>query len=542
MALDVDSLIRRLGEARNNRATWDNTFQQIAERVLPQMADFTSERSDGARRTEIMFDSTAALAATKAVAALSAFIWPSNQRYQKLTTSDKALNKVHRVKVYLDALTDTVFEARYSPRAAFEAQMGESALQFMVFGTGLMFVDDDVRRRALRYRALHLGRSWIMENAGGQVDTVFRCWKMTLRQIQAKWPGRLPPKLAEQLPKKPDELVEVAHVVQPREDYDPGMPGGLGKPWASCYFIPSEKHVIDENGFRAWPFATMRYMAAPGEVYGRSPAWLALPNIRVLNTQKRTSLAVAQKLADPPLLAHEDGILGAFSQAPGHVNYGGLSATGEQLVKPLVSGGKLEITLEMMDKEREIIASAFLLDVFRVLVENPQMTATQALELLNERAILMAPIGGRIESEGLAPLTEREIDLLEAAGQLPEMPPELIEAGGEYRFEWTSPMRRAMRSSDAIAITRTLEAVLPLAETDPSVLDPFDLEAASREIAEINGVPAKVMRSPEAVQAMREGRQQQQELTAAIEAAPAVSAAAANLAKLQASGGLQPGV
>lgn len=535
--MDIDSLNRRFEAAKNDRANFEDTWQQIAERVLPQAADFNSQRSQGEVRTEKMFDATASLAAQKAVAAIGSFIWPSNQRYQRLTVSDKSLAKSQAVKAYMDTLTDVLFETRYSPRAAFEAQMGEAALQFFVFGTGLLFIEDNLKERALRYRSLHLGQTFICEGSSGHVDTLFRKWEWSLRQIEQKWPGKLPQDLQAKLQSHPDTKIEVAHAVMPRTDYDPGRPGYMGWPWASCYFLPNHKQILEEGGYRSWPFGVMRYMTSPGEVYGRSPAWLALSDIRVLNTMKRTMLQAAQKVVDPPLLLQEDGVLQAFSLAPGSLNFGGVNEQGQQVVHPLVTNAKVELGIDLMDKEREIIGSAFLLDVFRVLVEHPEMTATQTMELLQERAMLVSPIGGRIESEGLGPMTEREIDLLAYAGQLPPMPPEMIEAQGEYRIEYTSPMRRAMRASDGIAITRTFEAVIPMAEADPSVLDAFDMPSAAKELAEINGMPAKLILDDEQIQARGEQRAQQQQLQGVVEAAPAISAAAANLTKMQAAGG-----
>jgi hypothetical protein len=535
--MDFEAILRRFDAARNGRANWDDIFQQIADRVLPQASDFTTKRTDGERRTELMFDATAALAAQKAVAAISSFIWPSNQRYQKLTTSNKALNNNQRVKVYLDALTETLFTARYSPKAAFESQMGESALQYFVFGTGLMFVDDDIKARQLRYKSLHLGNTWLLEGPNGVVDTVFRCWKWSLRQVNAKWPGMMPQSLMDKLAKNPEEQIEVAHCVMPRTDYDPGMPNYKGMPWASCYFLPGHKHQLDEGGYRSWPFGIMRCTTSPGEVYGRSPAWLALSNIKVLNAQKRTLLAAAQKVVDPPLLLPEDGALQAFSMQPGALNYGGVNDQGQQLVHPLVTNASIDIGLDMMDKEREIISSSFLMDVFRVLVEHPQMTATQTLELMQERAMLLSPLGGRLESEALGPITEREIQILADAGRIPPMPEELIEAEGEYKIEYTSPMRQAMRASEGIAITRTLEALLPMAEVDPEVFEPYNLVEMGKVLGEVNGVPAKCLRDAEEIAARAEQRAEQQEMAAMVEAAPAVSAAAANLTKMQANAG-----
>ena len=80
------------------------------------------------------------------------------------------------------------------------------------------------------------------------------------------------------------------------------------------------------------------------------------------------------------------------------------------------------------------------------------------------------------------------------------------------------------------------------AQVDPGVLDVFDMEATARELADINGYPIKGLRSPEAVMAMKEDRANKEQAAALLEAAPAVSSTAANLAKMQAAGGLQPGV
>lgn len=539
--IDIESLSRRFERERSKRGTWDQMFQELAERVCPQMADFNSKRTPGDKRTEKMYDATAALAARKGVSVMAAFMWPSNQRYQKLTTNQTALNKSQKVKVYFDALTDVLFRARYSPRAAFESQMGAAALQNIVFGTGLLFIDDDVRRSAISYRALHLGQTYIAEGASGNVDTVYRCWTWSLRQIEQKWPGRLPEKLRQRLQTHPDDEAEVAHAVFPRTDYDPERIGYPGMPWASVYWLPSEKHPLAEGGYESWPFAVLRDMTSPGEAYGRSPAWLVLSNIKVLNAQKLTALKVGQKIADPPLLASDD-LPSAVSQIPGALNYGMLGAGGEPLVKPMLTGGDPRLTLEMMDRERDIIGSSFLMDVFRVLIENPNMTATQTLELLNERSIHMAQTGGRVESEGLGPMTERELDLLARANQLPEMPDELIEAQGEYKIEYTSPMRLAMRAGEGAAIARSLEQITPWAQVDPSIMRRVKAGDTLAEIWEINGAPAKLLRTEEEMQAIEEQDTEAAQAAQLLEAAPVVASTAASLAKLQAAGGLVPGV
>lgn len=545
--MDLDTLIRQHENRRNSRANWESQWQDIADRVLPQMADFNVKRSDGAVRTEKMLDSSAALAAQRALAAITSFFWPSNQRYQKLTP-DAATKKKPTSQAaaeYLDSLTDKLFAVRYATHASFEAQMSEAGLSFLVFGTGILFIDDMLtdpsqKKPGILYKSVPLSQSYISENSAGKIDTMDRRFPWTLRQVNQRFPGKLEGQLQARFEKNPEEKVDVVHTVCPRADYDPSGLGGMHMPWASCYFLPDQKVMLEEGGFRSWPFAIMRYMTSSGEVYGRSPAWLAMSNIRTLNTMKRTTLASAQKAADPPMLLDEDGALGAFSQAPGANNYGMLK-DGKPLAQPLITGARLEISIEMMDKERDVIASAFFLDVFKALIDNPQMTATQALELLQERATLMAPVGGRIESEGLGPMTEREIDILANGGELLElgdMPQELIASNGAFKIEYTSPMRQAMRASEAIAITRTLEQLLPLAQEDPSVLDVFkSLALVGHELAEINGVPAKLLNDLETILALKDQRTQEANAAAAVQAAPQISAAAKNITQMQAAGG-----
>ena len=47
--MDYEALMRQFDRAKNNRANFEDVWQQIAERVLPQMADFNVQRQQGAQ-------------------------------------------------------------------------------------------------------------------------------------------------------------------------------------------------------------------------------------------------------------------------------------------------------------------------------------------------------------------------------------------------------------------------------------------------------------------------------------------------------------
>ena len=175
--------------------------------------------------------------------------------------------------------------------------------------------------------------------------------------------------------------------------------------------------------------------------------------------------------------------------------------------------------------EKSVINDAFLVTLFQILVDTPTMTATEVLERAREKGALLSPTMGRQQSELLGPMIEREIDLMTIQGLIPQMPPILIEAAGEFEISYDSPLSRSQRSEEASGWLRTLEAAIAYANTtqDLSVLDQFDTDVIYPQLAEINAVPASWMRGEDAIKAIREGRAQQQEQQQMIDAAPAAA-------------------
>ena len=265
-------------------------------------------------------------------------------------------------------------------------------------------------------------------------------------------------------------------------------------------------------------------MTGPGEIYGRSPAMLSLPSIKVLNEQKKTMLKQGHRVVDPVLLTHDDGILDTFSLKAGAINPGGVSAEGRPLVHTLPTGN-LAAGQELMDMERNVINDAFLVNLFQILVETPAMTATEVLERAREKGALLSPTMGRQQSEMLGPMIERELDVLSKQGMLPEMPPALLEAEGSFEVEYDSPLSRSQRAEEAAGFLRTFESAIAVVNTtqDPSVLDNFNTDVIFRDLAEINAMPASWLNDEGQMQATREGRAQQQQMQQMVEAAPAAA-------------------
>lgn len=535
-------IIRDFERVKRNRYNWESHWDEIARRILPSYSGAFVEhgmlRSKGEKRTEEIFDSTAAIALNRFAAILDSLLTPRNQTWHRLTASDPALNRDRRVKLWFEEVNRRLFKYRYSPKANFSAQNQQNYKSLGAFGSGCLFVDELANEPGLRYRNNHLGETYFLENHQGLVDKVFRHFPMTGRQAIQKWgEDRLPRNVVEKTKSNPQTEFFFLHVVAPRNDFDPLRVDAKGMKFESVYVSMEGQAVLSEGGFHTFPYAISRYEQAPGETYGRSPAMDVLPAIKTLNEEKKTVLKQGHRTVDPVLLAHDDGVLDSFSLKPGAINYGGVTADGRVLVHPLPVGN-LAIGKELMDDERLVINDAFLVTLFQILVETPQMTATEVLERTREKGILLAPTVGRQESEYLGPLIEREVDLLARQQLIPPMPEPLREAKGEFSIEYDNPMSRAARAEEAAGLMRTVEAALNVVNVtqDPAPLDHFDWDVIIPEIAEIQAVPTRWMRSIDAVQKIRADRAAQAQAQELIQAAPGAAAMTKAVATAQRGG------
>ena len=537
----VADIIREHEQMVSDRGVWEEHWREIAERVLPRQDWFqASNKTPGEKRTEKVFDATAGLALERFAAAMESMLTPRTMRWHKLKVRNPAISDNKAIQAYLDEVTNILFQVRYNPKANFASQVHENYMSLGAFGTGAIFIDD-VIGTGIRYRSIHLSEVYFCENYAGIIDKVHRKFEMTARQAAQRWGvERLPEKVRAALEKQPETKFEFIHCVKPNDDMMPGRKDYRGMAYVSYYISTDGKSVISEGGFRTMPYAVSRNVTAPKEIYGRSPAMTVLPEIKMINEMSKTVIRAAHKIVDPPLLLQEDGVLQAFNARPGALNFGGVNERGEQMVQPLQTGARVDIGMDMMEQRRKVINDAFLITLFQILVESPNMTATEAMLRAQEKGALLAPTMGRQQSEMLGPMIERELDILATAGVLPPMPDELVEMGGDVEIEYVSPLNRAQRAEEGVAILRTLESVTPLAQIDPSVMMIFNPEMIARELSEINGVPAKVLRSREEIEAMKMEQAQMAEAQQLLQAAPVVANSAKALAETAAMAGQVP--
>jgi hypothetical protein len=534
---DISTLLAHQAQLESNRSNLDSWWNEIALRVLPSDAVFQTEETPGVKRTERMFDSSAATSLERFSAVMDDISTPRTQRYHGLMPYDDDLEDDQESKEFLERLNKQLFAMRYRPRANFPSQKHQCYMSLGAFGNFTLFVEEEVGFGP-RYQHIHTRESFWAEDRYGRIDTHYRKFRWEARQAMQRWGNQLPESIRTAAEKSPFQKFTFYHCVRPNDDRVASRADFRGMPWSSHYFTTDGKPtMLEVGGYTSWPFAIGRYMLGPGETYARGPAMACWPAILTLNEEKKTVLRAGQKDVDPPVLLSEDGALEPFNLRSSALNYGLVSEDGKPLALPFKSGANVPLGMELMALERQAIEDSFLVTIFKVLVENPQMTATQVLEIAQQKAVLLAPVMGRQHSEDLGPMIAREIDILARDSRFAwiqnEMPDQLRESDEQYKIEYSSPLARAMRAHDGVAILRTAEAAEVMVGLDKNSAYVYDWPGMYRKLGQINGVPAELMRDKRAVAAIAKQAQESEQMAAAVAAAPEVSQAALNAAKAE---------
>lgn len=500
MAADptADRMLRRFNELEGGRQTTEETWQQIADHMLG-LRDFQTIRTPGEDRMVTIYDATARVSGLLLAGALHALLSSPATRWFRLAFEDPRLQDVPEFARWLSVAEDRLAAAMTRPEANFHAQMSEVYTELVFFGTAAVFVEDIPGQNRVRFSTRPLQEMFIAEDASGSIDTVFRRFTWTARQAIERL-GKLAPEKAFRSQEKSvgEEKCHFLHAIFPNRDQTMGRMGRIGMPWQSVLISVDESRTISHGGFREMPVAVPRWQKEPWEVYGRGPGWTALPDTKMLNEMKRVTLKMGQRAVDPPLLVDHEGVLPTDL----HLDPGGITPVNavqsvlSPPIQPLPNGSDFRITDALIGDTRRQVQDAFHHQLVQ-LIRDPNMTATQVLELSSQIQRHMAPILGRLQTELLEPIIERVFAIEARAGRLPAAPVGISES--ELRIDYISPIARSQKSSDAQAIVNFFTIAANLSQVDPGVLDIIDADAGMREIGQALGVPPSVLRTSDEV-------------------------------------------
>ena len=520
--MSYEYINKRYKTMEGQRSTWEHHWQEILDYVLPRKAEVSFVRAKGEKRTEVLYDSTAITAVNLLAASLQGTLTSPSLPWFSLKLRDAELNLDRDVQLYLEDTAKRMYNV--FNESNFNTEVHEMYLDLVSIGTGALFVEeskDGFSTGGIHFNALHIAEFYISENVNGRVDTLYRKYKLSARQaVQEFGEDNVGEKILKAAKEKPDKEFNFIHAVEPTEDYERATGKAETKlPFHSCHVCIEDKMKVKLGGYEEFPYLVPRWSKATGEIFGRSPSYNALPDIKTLNKAVEIGLKAWAKAIDPPLLVQDDGVIGRVRMTPGGISV----VRNDGAVKPLQIGTNWQITDLKENQLRTAIRQAYYSDQLQ-LQDGPQMTATEVQVRYELMQRLLGPTLGRFQTEFLNPLIERVFGIMVRNNALTEQPE--IADGATFDIEYVGPLARSQRMEEATAIDRVYQLLFNVAKADPTILDIVDNDTAVRVRAELLGVPKTVLRSEEDVAAIRANRAEQQQMQQEMQMAAQTTAIA----------------
>jgi len=498
---------KRVDALTSDRGTWEVNWQEILDYVMPRKADVVTLRTKGEKRTEVLFDSTAVTANNLLAASLQGTLTSPSLPWFSIKLRDEEINENRDVQLWLEDTARRMYDTFNETN--FNTEVHEMYLDLCSIGTGALFVEEGNKGYdidGIHFNCLHIAEYYIQENINGKVDTLYRKYKLTARQaVQEFGEKNVGEKILTAAKEKPDQKFNFIHAVEPTEDYKRATGKSSTKlPYHSCHVCEEDKMVVRTGGYNEFPYLVPRWSKATGEIFGRSPSYNALPDIKTLNKAVEIGLKAWAKAIDPPLLVQDDGVIGRVRTTPAGITV----VRNDGAIKPLQIGSNWQITDLKENQLRTAIRQAYYSDQLQ-LQDGPQMTATEVQVRYELMQRLLGPTLGRFQTEFLNPLIERVFGIMYRANALDQAPS--IIGDTKIDIEYVGPLARSQRMEEAVAIERLYQLAMNIGQIDPAIMDNIDHDEAIRMRAKLLGVPKTIMKDINDVNDIREQRAMMQQ-------------------------------
>ena len=543
----IEFHIARQEKLKNNRMNWNSLWQDLSDYLCPGRITAIRQEEEGARKTQKIYDNTGADAAQKLAAGLySRTVNPASKWfYITLETPDEELEQDPEVASWFDLARDRT-QSIINKRGT--GALYQSYCDLTTLCNAVLFIEEDPIT-GVSFKTFPIDTVDIAEDYRGVVDTVYRKFKMSLRQIEQEFPGKLPSDKKDLMERDPDAKAEVLHVVGPRKKYDPDKIDNLNMPIESVYILCEDKLVLQESGYPEMPYAVARLEVLAGELYGRGPATIALPEIKALNEMAKLQLDSSNMRLRPPLDVPVNAYINPIELIPGYKNLNQDEAG--RRVTPLNVAGELSYTAKDIELMQNKVKEIFYNDQL-YLRTNAEMTATEVQKRSEIQMQLMGPWQGRLEIELFEPLINRVLGILVRIGEVPPPPKALLEAADEELFEtktkketskvqeqkqeeerrkrystralkivYDSPLARAQRLVDVQVIDQVKMSIAQTMQLNPQgaqeLLMRFDLVKMEVAKAKALGLPTKYLIPEEEYKQAKLAQQQQMQQMQAMQ-------------------------
>ncbi|QFT30968.1 Bacteriophage head to tail connecting protein [Labrenzia sp. THAF82] len=536
----VDDLKSELQSARAERQWYEADWQDYVTYTAPDMerafnrpggitaADGMSAfQSSAAReRSRKLYDPTAVWLLDRLASGVGSLTMPEGFNWHGVGFGDPfAPPPTQEDEEFFEAVRDHLFRVRASGRSGFALANRSRLLSTVKLGTGVLFPAENETsladiRTPVHYRYVPLYEVYLLVDAQGSDCGFFRVRTLKAWQAAKEYGGNLSDKIREEAgdPKRKNAEHRFVHACFLREGGQDDAADIRKSRYESIHFEEDSKHICRRGGFFEYPLVISRWDRDGLSPYGSPPQAKLMSDIKSLQSLAKDALIASSQAVRPPIATHAQER--QLDLNPGRINPGLIDEQGRPLFRPMidtVSPGAADAQIENI---REKLRVGLYGDLWQTLLEGSGRTATEANIRRKEMADMIGPFSTNIMA-GNEALFEREVGILGRRGAFasgsPLAPPETI-AGSDVTLKPTAPIDQMREAGHFEAIMGFQEYLGVAAASDPTLLDLHDREEEYDLTRRALGLPAKLKRRPEEVEALRQKReaetQQQQQLAA----------------------------
>lgn len=531
----IEQYITRLEVLKTQRSEWESLHYDVQQYVLPRRGRFQNrgEKPTSVRKSTKIINATATWAMRVLGAGMQGGLTSPARPWFRLRSPDPEKNKFFAVQEWLDqVMRGMYFELA---RSNFYTCIHNSYMDEGGFGCTCVAQEDHslavspMDTALFMFSRFPVGEYYLASSYDGSVDTVYRVFPITLRAAAMRFGvDRLSEARQKMLETKPDEYIDILHVYEPRKVIRPGKIDNSNWPLASVYIELGGQNnngqpgILEDGGYQEPAIFTARWDAFLECPYGGSPCHDVLPDIKMLQQQERSGIKGFHKSVDPPIIS-PTAYRGRLRINPGDITYA--DGPDAAQLKPLYEREpRLDWLEQRIARCVAQIREGLYSDLFLMIMEKPNMTATEVAERQESKLIQLGPVIERQFHELLDPIIDRTFAIMLRAGRIPPPPREL--EGETLKVEYISLLAQAQKLVNTRSLDAELSHVERVAALQPSAIDVFDGEQSIREYAEAVGTAPKIMRTEDEIQKIRQARaSQEQEAQKRLDAQQAIEGA-----------------
>ena len=528
----AEALALWLSYLEEERRPWEEHWDEIHRYLSPWREwDHDMSDDDSKKRGAEVYDGSPISAHRIRANGMQGHLVTEGMPWFQLMMVNRRLEEYKETRSWLQEIEQYLYAAY--KRSTFYDVLNEAFLDEGDIGNACMRVEENIVNGKIECTVRHPKETYIALDRFGRVDGMFNKFYMTAREAY-KFFGEL--RLSAAVVKaykegNPFQKYIFCRAILPREEHVAGSPLSTEMPYVAFYWQHEvederDKAIIKEEGYWEMPDVYWRSSKQAQEKYGRGPGSHSLIEIRGVNAAGKTNMETGEMATNPPLQIPDE--MEDPRIVPRGMNY--YKQRGE-LIEPLHLASGYTVGVDQQDRMNEFIERHFMVQFFTMLTmsEKP-MTATEIVEKQGEKAALLGPVIGRLNSEFLDPIMDRFFNIEMRAGRLPPPPEIIMQFGGGIEVNYLGPLAQAQkRLFQSHGILRGLEAAMPIIEMDPGSRHVVNFPDALRRLLQSFAFPESSIRTEreaaEMAQAEAEAQQRQMEVAETAE----LSKAAANL-------------